>query len=343
MLSFENDYSEGAHKQILKRLCETNEQQMLAYGSDRYSARAAEKIKVLCQCPSAEVYFLMDGIQVTKIVVNTLLKTYQGVIAADIDRIVAPDASAVDFTGHKVLPIKQNKGKIDIEALRVYLDNFFSQTTSYEQLVEPGMVYVSQPTECGTLYSLDELTQIVSLCHQYQLPLYLGGARLGYGLMSSQNDVSLADIARLCDVFYIGATRIGALCGEALIFTKHNLPANFNLLIKQHATLLVKSRLLGVQFDTLFATDRLYFELSKKGVQAASLLKEGLKQKNYQLCLDSPTNQVFVIIDKQKAQRLAKHVHFKTPKILDEQRVVVRFMTSWATKQEDIRKLLSLL
>lgn len=338
MLSFENDYAEGTHKQILERLLETNTQQMLGYGTDRYSARAAERIKVICQCPSAEVYFFMDTVQINKTVVNSLLRLNQAIIATNIDQNEIPEAWGLDFTGHKIIRLPQTAGKLSLETLHDYLEN-----EQHQQLIAPGMVYLSQPTEYGTLYSLAELTAISKLCRQYQIPLYVGGARLGYGLMSPQNDVSLADLARLCDVFYIGGTRVGALCGEAVVFTKHNLPEDFTWLIKKHATLPVKSRLLGVQFDTFFGSDFLYFELGKKGIKAAEQLRRGLRIKNYQFYLDTPTNQLFIIMPKYQAQQLAQHIHFQVVKKLDETNVVVRFVTSWATKKEQVEELLAMM
>lgn len=338
MLSFENDYAEGTHPQILERLLETNAQQMLGYGTDRYSARAAERIKVICQCPSAEVYFLMDSVQINKIVVNALLRENQAIIATSIDQHAIPEAWGLDFTGHKVVRLAQNEGKLSLATLRNYLEN-----EQHCQLIEPGMLYLSQPTEYGTLYTLAELTAISELCQKYHLPLYIGGARLGYGLMSPQNDVSLADLARLCDVFYIGGTRVGALCGEAVVFTKHNFPDDFTWLIKKYATIPVKSRLLGVQFDTFFAGDFLYFELGKKGIQAAQLLRQGLYDKNYQFYLDTPTNQLFIVLSKQKAKSLAQQIRFQMVKAVDEDHVVIRLVTSWATKKEQVEELLAMM
>ena len=304
MLMFESDYIEGAHERILQRLMESNMEKLSGYGKDAYCASAKEKIKAACECPEADVYFLSGGTQTNQTVIDSLLCSYEGVVAAETGHVSVHEAGAIEFTGHKVITLPQKQGKINAASLRAYLQGFFADE-NYEQMVLPGMVYVSHPSEYGTLYSNEELRSISQVCHEYKLPLYLDGARLGYGLMSASTDVSLPDIAKYCDVFYIGGTKVGALCGEAVVFTKNNTPAHFATLIKQHGALLAKGRLLGIQFDTLF-TDELYFEISRHADEMAELLKAALAEKGYKFYLDSPTNQQFVVLENEKMRELQK-------------------------------------
>ena len=341
MLYFENDYSEGAHPKILQRLIDTNMEQLPGYGTDLYCSRAAEKIRNLCRCPEAEVYFLSGGTQTNQIVINTMLRQYEGVIAASTGHINVHEAGAVEFTGHKVLEVSRHDGKIDIPSLKSFLDTFYGDP-SHEHMVFPGMVYISHPTEYGTLYTMDELTEISRICGEYRIPLFMDGARLITGLACPENELSLPDIARLCDVFYIGGTKAGALCGEAVVFTGNSCPPHFMTMVKQHGALLAKGRLLGVQFDALF-TDDLYKETGSNAIETASLLKKGFLEKGYVLFNDSPTNQIFVVLEDKKAEELKEHVVFSFWEKQDSTHTIVRFATSWATKKDDIEKLLSLL
>lgn len=341
MLMFESDYIEGAHEKILRRLMESNMEKLSGYGKDPYCASAKEKIKAACECPEADIYFLSGGTQTNQTVIDSMLRSCEGVVAAETGHVSVHEAGAIEFTGHKVITLPQKNGKIDAASLKNYLQGFFADE-NYEQMVLPGMVYVSHPSEYGTLYSNEELKLISQVCREYKLPLYLDGARLGYGLMSADTDVSLSDIARYCDVFYIGGTKVGALCGEAVVFTKTNTPAHFATLIKQHGALLAKGRLLGIQFDTLF-TDDLYFEISRHADEMAELLKNGLCEKGYKFYLDSPTNQQFVVLENEKMHELQKKVAFSFWESFDEKHTVVRFATSWATKKEDVLRLIELL
>ncbi len=340
MLYFENDYSEGAHEAVLRRLIDTNMEQLPGYGNDRYCEAAREKIRKACGCPEAEVYFLVGGTQTNAVVISAVLKQYEGVIAASTGHINGHEAGAVEYSGHKILTLPQEAGKITAGALRDYLEAFYHDRNC-EHMVFPGMVYISHPTEYGTLYSRRELQEISEVCGQYEIPLYLDGARLGYGLASEASDVSLEDIARYTSVFYIGGTKVGALCGEAVVFTKQ-APRHFITEIKQKGALLAKGRLLGVQFDALF-TDGLYLKIGKNAIETAETLRRAFLDKGYRIFLESPTNQLFVILENEKMKELKEKVRFCLWEKLDENHTVVRFATSWATKMEDVEQLAALL
>lgn len=340
MLSFESDYTEGAHQLILQRLAETNLEQLPGYGKDKYCASAKEKIRQLCACPQAEIYFLAGGTQTNATVIDALLTRYQGVLAACTGHIATHEAGAIEFGGHKVLELPQQYGKIAADELQAWLSGFFADE-NHEHMVFPGLVYISHPTEYGALYSKQELAAIASVCREYGLPLYLDGARLGYGLMGEGADLTLPDIAAYCDAFYIGGTKVGALCGEAAVFTR-NAPRHFMTTIKQHGALLAKGRLLGIQFDTLF-TDGLYFRISRHAIEMARLLKDAFQAKGYTFYLNTPTNQIFIVLDNFQFERLRQQVAFGFWQRLDQRRTVVRFATSWATAEEDIAALAALL
>lgn len=341
MLFFENDYCEGAHPAILQRLLETNMEKLPGYGTDRYCESAREKIKKACGCLEGDVFFLTGGTQTNAIVISAVLNRYEGVLAAKTGHINVHEAGAVEYTGHKVLELPQREGKLSAEDLQEYLQNFYADS-SYDHMVFPGMVYLSHPTEYGTLYSKKELSDISAVCREYKLPLFLDGARLGYGLMSPETDVTLEDIAKYTSVFYIGGTKVGALCGEAVVFPQ-GAPKHFFTMIKQQGALSAKGRLLGIQFDTLF-TDNLYLEISKNAIRTAGRLKKALQEKGYQLLMDSPTNQIFVILEDKKLQELQqKDVRCSLWERQDENHMVVRFATSWGTGMEEIEELIGLL
>lgn len=341
MLSFESDYTEGAHEKILERFVETNMEQVSGYGSDPYCESAKKKIQELCECPEADIVFMVGGTQTNEIVIDSLLKPYEGVISAKTGHINVHEAGAIEYTGHKVLEIPEYNGKIKAEDLKSYLSMFWNDE-NHEHMVFPGMVYISHPTEYGTLYTADELKAISGICREYKIPLYLDGARLGYGLMSSETDVTLPMIAQLCDVFYIGGTKVGALCGEAVVFTKNNTPQYFMTIVKQHGALLAKGRLLGVQFDTLF-TDDLYFKISRHAIDMAELLKKGFADRGYTFYLNSPTNQQFIILDNKEMKKLQEKIKFSFWEKQDDNHTVVRFATSWATKKENIEELFDII
>ena len=340
MLSFQNDYQEGAHEKILKRLMETNLEPQSGYGSDSYTESAKEKIRKVCECPQADVWFLTGGTQTNQNVIDAMLQPYEGVVAASTGHVSVHEAGAIEFTGHKVLTLPEKNGKICAADLKNLIETFYGDE-NHEHMVFPGMVYISHPTEYGTLYTKKELEEIFNVCRHYELPLFLDGARLGYGLVSPETDVTLEDIARYTDVFYIGGTKVGALCGEAVVFTK-KAPKHFMTMVKQQGALLAKGRLLGIQFDTLF-TDDLYTKISRNAIDTAMKLKKALQEKGYQLYIDSPTNQQFIILENNKKEELAKKVRFDFWEKYDEDHTVIRFATSWGTKMEDIDALIELL
>ena len=340
MLVFENDYSEGAHPLVLQRLIETNMEQLSPYGSDIYSTSAKEKIKKACECPEAEVFFLVGGTQTNKTIIATMLKAYEGVVAADTGHVSLHEAGAIEYTGHKVLQVPQTNGKIMASTLDEYVKGFYADE-NHEHMVFPGMVYISHPTEYGTLYTKKELEELSAICRKYEIPLYLDGARMGYGLTALKTDVTLADIAKYCDVFYIGGTKVGALCGEAVVFSK-KAPKYFMTMVKQHGAMLAKGRLTGIQFDALF-TDDLYFEISKHANEMADMLKSAFKEKGYEFFIDSPTNQIFIKLKDEKLKDLQKNVKVSFWEKVDKEHTVVRFATSWATTEESVEALIKLL
>ena len=340
MLNFGCDYLEGAHEKILARFIETNMEKEPGYGADKYTISAKKRILDACECPDGEVFLLVGGTQTNSTVIDAYLNNYQGVIAAPTGHIACHESGAIESCGHKVLKIPQHLGKIDAGELKEFLVNFYADET-YEHQVIPGMVYISHPTEYGTLYTKAELESIYTICKEYEMPLFVDGARLGYGLAADDTDVTLPDLAKLCDAFYIGGTKVGALCGEAVVFTK-KAPKFFFTTVKQHGALLAKGRLVGIQFDTLF-TDDLYMEISKHAIRLANILKAGVLAKGYKLLLDSPTNQQFIIVDNEKYAELKKQVAFSTWEKVDADHTAIRFATSWATKEEDVQALLELL
>ena len=341
MLSFENDYSEGAHPRILQALLDTNPVQQPGYGEDEYSLRAKEKIRAACQCPDADIFFLVGGTQSNQVVIDGLLSGTEGVVAVATGHVNCHESGAIEYTGHKVLTLPEHDGKMSSEDLAALLRDFYADPT-HPHMVYPGAVYISHPTEYGSLYSKTELEALKKVCREYRIPLFLDGARLGYGLMSPQTDVTLSDIASLCDVFYIGGTKVGALCGEAVIFPRHGAPRRFITHIKQHGAMVAKGRLLGVQFDALF-TDGLYFDISRHAIRMAEKLKEGFAARSIPFFRHSPTNQQFVILENSRLEQLKKHVRFSFWQRYDDTRSVVRFATSWATPPENIDALMRLL
>lgn len=340
MISFTCDYNEGAHPLILQRLLETNLQQEPGYGHDAFTESAKKRIREACNCPSAEVFLLTGGTQTNSTIIATMLRDYQGAIAAETSHIAVHEAGAVEYTGHKVLTLPSHEGKMRADDLRAYLAHYYADG-SYDHMVFPGLVYISFPTEYGTLYSLSELRALRSVCDEYKLPLFVDGARLGYGLMSPACDVTLQDLAALCDVFTIGGTKVGALCGEAVVFP-HGAPEHFFTMVKQHGALLAKGRLLGIQFDVLF-TDGLYFKIARGAIDLAMRLKASFVAKGYELFMDSPTNQQFVLLTPEAMQRLEGKVAYEVWDTLPDGRAVTRFATSWATTAEQVTQLEALL
>lgn len=341
MLSLESDYIEGAHEKILTRLTETNLEPLPGYGADPYTASAKEKIRAACDCPNAGIWLLTGGTQTNALVIDTVLTRYEGVIAADTGHIALHEAGAVEALGHKVLPLPAENGKLAAETLRASL-TAFQKDENREHIVPPGMVYLSYPTEYGTLYAKEELAELHRLCREFSLSLYIDGARLGYGLASSACDLTLPELARLCDVFYIGGTKVGALCGEAVVFPNGDAPEHAITQIKRHGALLAKGRLLGIQFDTLF-TDGLYEELSRHAIKEADRLRAGLEAYGYEMVFGSPTNQVFVRLSDAEYERLREKVRMSFWEKPDEAHTIVRLATSWATPPETVDGFLALL
>ena len=266
-----------------------------------------------------------------------MLRDWEGVIAADSGHVSVHESGAIEFTGHKVIELPATDGKLRAADVRAYIEKFYADVT-HDHMVFPGMVYVSHPTEPGTLYSKQELTELSEVCREYDIPLYLDGARLGYGLMSKVSDMSLRDIAEICDVFYIGGTKVGALCGEAVVFTKGNKPEHFMTSVKKRGGLMAKGRLLGVQFDTLF-TDDLYFKISAHAIDMVEMVKAIIREKGWQVYMDSPTNQQLILMDEKQMAELGKSVVFDRWGIADDGRTIVRLATSWSTTEEDIELL----
>ena len=341
MLSFASDYTEGAHPKLLQHLMERNLVTLPGYGLDEDTEAAKRKICAACGRDDLQICFLTGGTQTNRIAVSSMLRSYEGVVCAETGHIAVHESGAIEHSGHKVLALPSAEGKLAAETLTQYMQAYLADETQ-EHMVRPGMVYISHPTEYGTLYTKAELTALHDACRKFGLPLYLDGARLGYGLMSPASDMTLRDICDLTELFYIGGTKVGALCGEALVFTRGNMPEHFLTLIKQQGALLAKGRLLGAQFDALF-TDGLYWELSRHAIQMAMELKAILVEKGYPLYLDSPTNQQFVLLTDAQMERLGREVAFSFWEKPDAEHTVVRFATSWATRPEDVQALKALL
>lgn len=341
MLSFECDYSTGACEEIIKKIIETNMDFEPGYGADSHTLNAIEKIKAATECPDAEVYLAVGGTETNQLVISTVLDDTEGVIAAETGHVAVHEAGAIEYSGHKVLTVPGHQGKMDALELAKYLKTFYN-IDGYEHMVYPGMVYISQPTEYGSLYSKAELTAIHDVCLEYKLPLFIDGARLGYGLMSDAADFTLADIAKLCEVFYIGGTKVGALFGEAIVFTKNNMPKRFMTKAKQRGDLLAKGRFLGIQFETLF-TDNLYCRLGKHAIDKKNELIAILKEAGFEFFYESPTNQQFVIIANDKLARLQEKVRVSWWEAYDKDNTVIRFATSWSTSDENLQELKTIL
>ena len=341
MLYFASDYMEGAHPAILKRLTETNLEHSVGYGLDEYSESAGNRIRSACCAPDADVFFLSGGTQTNAVLIGAILRPWQGVIAADTGHISCHEAGAIEAVGHKVMTLPQHDGKLaaqDIErCVMTYL-----QDENRDHLVMPGMVYLSQPTESGTLYSLQELKQISAVCRSHDLTLYLDGARLAYALACPENDVSLPDLAALCDAFYIGGTKCGTLYGEAVVIPKHDFIPHLFTIIKQRGALLAKGRIAGIQFDTLF-TDDLYFHIGKNAIDTADRIRKALAEKGYTFAFQTPTNQIFILLNQRQLASLSEKIVMGFWEKIDEEHTVMRIATSWATQKEDVDRLIECL
>lgn len=337
MLYFACDYQQGAHEDILLKLAETNYVSQPGYGTDCFTLAAEEKIRKACAAPAADVHFIVGGTLTNSVVLSALLKVGEGVFSAQSGHINVHEAGAIENTGHVILQLPSHQGKIHPEDLQAWLSNHHA-VGDYVHTVQPGMVYLSHPTEYGTLYSYAELKRISDICKANDLLLYLDGARLGYALACPENDLSLADISYLCDVFYIGGTKVGALFGEAVVFPRANAPKHFKNHMKRCGAVLAKGRALGVQFDALF-TDDLYVRLGRIGIERANELKAILHRKNIQFWLETPTNQQFVILENEHLKRIQKDVYPCVWGKYDEHSTIVRFTTAWSTPIEDLKEL----
>lgn len=344
ILRFDSDYMETCHPLILERLQKINFEKMSGYGCDEICESAKQKIRLSCDCPNAEIYFLVGGTQTNATVIDALLKKYETVISANTGHITEHEAGAIEAKGHKVTMLPSHNGKISCKDLLLYLQNYYDDENN-AHIVKPGVVYISFPTEFGTIYSLEELKSIRKICDEYNLKLYIDGARLGYGISASKNqneNVTLKDIAKYAHAFYIGGTKVGAMFGEAVVFTEENLVPHFFTLIKQSGALLAKGWILGLQFDTLF-TDDLYFKISDNAILMADKIEKIFIDKGYRIFMNSPTNQKFIVLENSKMEELKKSVSFSYWQKFDENHTVVRFATSWATTQEQVDELLNLL
>ena len=340
MISFESDYNNGCHEAILRRLIETNDERATGYGLDEFCTAAKEKIRTACGKPDADVFFLVGGTQTNATVIDSMLHSYQGVLSVEMGHINVHESGAIEFGGHKVLALPSHDGKMDAGELREWLEAFYGDI-AYEHMVFPGMVYIPFATEMGTIYTRAELEAIYDVCKHYELPLFIDGARLGYGLMAEDCDVTIQQLASLCDVFYLGGTKCGALCGEAVVFPHHNAPAHFFTIVKQHGALMAKGRLLGIQFDTLM-TDDLYFKIARHAVEQAMRLRDAFVSKGYKMYSNSPTNQQFVLLDSETIARLEKDFVFEQWFPVGDM-MNCRFVSSWATLPTDVDALIAAL
>jgi threonine aldolase len=341
MILFQCDYNEGAHPQIIERLVQTNLEQTPGYGEDIYCQRAKELIKEACGVPSADIHFMVGGTQTNATVISSILRPYQGVISADTGHINVHETGAIEHSGHKVLAVKRENGQLTAQMIENVMAEHLEEDGP-EHTVQPGMVYISFSSEVGTVYSLSQLREISATCREYGLPLFIDGARMGYGLASEGCDVTLADIAEMADVFYIGGTKQGALFGEAVVIVNDALKKDFRYCIKQNGGMLAKGRLLGLQFLTLFE-DGLYFKLSEHAMTQALRIRDAFKRKGFGFLVQSPSNQQFPILDNATLERLSSDFLFSIWKKVDDDHTAVRFCTSWATKPEAVDALIAAL
>ena len=338
MIQFQCDYNEGAHPAILKRLGETNMEQTVGYGEDRYCEEARALIRKACENEEVDVHFLVGGTQTNTTVISHTLRPYQGVLTAVSGHINVHETGAIEATGHKVLAIASEDGKLTATQIEEAMQAHMNEDGP-EHMVQPGMVYISFPTEVGTIYTSTELEEISKVCRKYALPLFVDGARLGYGICSPESDITLPLLAKLADVFYIGGTKVGALFGEAVVIANETLKRDFRYSIKRHGGMLAKGRLLGIQFATLF-TNNLYMQIAQHAIDEAMRIKSALQEKSIKFLMDSPTNQQFPIFSNTQLERLTQEYLFSVWQRIDEEHTAVRICTSWATKSENVDKLI---
>ncbi len=342
MISLECDYNNGACQQVIDNLVKYNDAKPTPYGFDAFSERAKARIREACGLPDAQIFFLTGGTQTNATTIDSMLYQYEGVICVGSGHINVHEAGAVEFTEHKIITISDTDGKMEAKVLDKYLDDYMHDGNK-DHAVHPGLIYITFPTELGTLYSAKELDDIYQVCKRYDIPLYIDGARLGYGLLAEGNDITLPYLARHCDVFYIGGTKIGALCGEAVVFTNRKAHKHFFSIQKQHGAVIAKGALIGLQFDALFTPQKdgelLYYSLSRNAIKTAMRMKDIFTRKGFEFLVDSPTNQQFVIIKNELAEFLSKKVAFTHFGQTDHYHTICRFVTSWATTEEEIDEL----
>ena len=339
MIHFNSDYTAGAHQEVMDVLVRTNMEHTVGYGNDDYTAEARDMIREAVGAPDAEVMFLVGGTQTNATAIDGILRRHEGVLAAASGHIAVHESGAIEASGHKVLTLPECDGKVCSEDVEKFIKEFYADET-YQHMVAPGMLYISQPTEFGTIYSLEELKALSEVCHRHNIPLYIDGARMAYGLMAEGADFTLRDIARLADVFYIGGTKCGTLFGEALVVTNRELLKNLFPLVKQHGALLAKGRLLGVQFGALFR-DGLYERIGKEAVRLALKIREAFRKAGYKVVIESPTNQQFFQLPNDVIDRLRESIAFDYWGPRGERESVVRFVTSWSTTEQDVEMLIA--
>lgn len=339
MIHFNSDYTAGAHQEVMDALVRTNMEHTVGYGNDDYTAEARDMIREAVGAPDAEVMFLVGGTQTNATAIDGILRRHEGVLAAASGHIAVHESGAIEASGHKVLTLPERDGKVRSKDVEKFIKEFYADET-FQHMVAPGMLYISQPTEFGTIYSLEELKALSEVCHRHNIPLYIDGARMAYGLMAEGADFTLRDIARLADVFYIGGTKCGTLFGEALVVTNRELLKNLFPLVKQHGALLAKGRLLGVQFGALFR-DGLYERIGKEAVRLALKIREAFREAGYKVVIESPTNQQFFQLPNDVIDRLRESIAFDYWGPRGERESVVRFVTSWSTTEQDVEMLIA--
>lgn len=341
MIHFNSDYTAGAHSTILEALTHTNLEHTAGYGNDAYTDNAKQFIREAIDMLDAEIMFLVGGTQTNATAIDGILAHHEGVLAAESGHIAIHESGAIEASGHKVLTLPHYDGKVRAEDVERYIKEFYADET-YQHMVAPGMLYISQPTEYGTIYSLDELKRLSAVCHKSNIPLYIDGARMAYALAAEGADYTLRDIARIADVFYIGGTKCGTLFGEALVVTNRNLLKNLFPLVKQHGALLAKGRLHGIQFMELFRNG-LYEHIGKHAVRLAIRIREIFRSAGYDVVIESPTNQQFFRLPNEVIDKLRRDVTFDYWGPRGERESIVRFVTSWATRDEDVETLSQIL
>lgn len=340
-LNFASDYTLGAHERVLRAINETNFIKTTGYGTDDFCEEARALIRKACGAPKAEIHFISGGTQANLTVIAAFLRSFEAVLCADTGHVNGHEAGAIELTGHKVLTLPHAYGKINAGQIEAFV-SAYDADLNHDHMVRPKMVYLSQPTEYGTLYSLEEMTAIKEVCRARGLYLYVDGARLAYALAAPENDVGLSDLSRLCDVFYIGGTKCGTLFGEAVVIPDGGCVPGLFTIVKQHGALLAKGRAMGVQFMELFK-DGLYFDIGKPAIDAANKIKKALKEKGYELFFDTPTNQIFVLLPNEKYRELDEKIITGFWERPDENHTVARIATDWGITQADVQNLIELL